>query len=42
MPRPYEVVMAAILLFPWFLVLMSVLGILWPKAKALTRPRSLR
>ncbi len=42
MPGPSMVVLAAILLFPWSLVLMAVIGALWPKAKALTRPRSLR
>jgi hypothetical protein len=42
MPGPYEVVIAAILLFPWSLVLTAVIGIVWPKTKALPRPRHLR
>lgn len=42
MPGPHEVVIAAILLFPWSLVLTAVIGTVWPKAKALARPRHLR
>jgi hypothetical protein len=42
MPGPYEVVIATILLFPWSLVLTAVIGTMWPKAKALARPRSHR
>lgn len=42
MPGPYKVVIAAILIFPWSLVLMAVIGAVWPKAKARACPRSLR
>jgi hypothetical protein len=37
MPGPYEVIIAAILLFPWTLVLTAVVGAVWPKARALAR-----
>lgn len=40
MPSPHGVVIAAILLFPWSLVLMAVIGAVWPKARAFTRHRS--
>jgi hypothetical protein len=36
------VVIAAILLFPWSLVLTAVIATVWPKARALARPRHLR
>ncbi len=42
MPGPYELIIAAILFFPWSLVLMAVVGAVWPKARALARLRSLR
>ena len=42
MPGPHEVVIAAILLFPWSLVLTAVIAIVWPKAMTLARPRRLR
>jgi hypothetical protein len=42
MPGPYKVVIAAILLLPWALVLTVVVGTVWPKARTLARPRSLR
>ena len=42
MPGPHEVVIAAILLFPWSLVVTAVIGTVWPKARALARPRHLR
>jgi len=42
MPGPHEVVITAILLFPWSLVLTAVIGVVWPKARALARPRRLR
>lgn len=42
MPGPHAVVIAAILLFPWSLVLTAVIATVWPKARALARPRHLR
>jgi hypothetical protein len=42
MPGPHEVVIAAILLFPWSLVLTAVIATVWPKARALAGPRHLR
>ncbi len=42
MPSSYEVVITAILLFPWSLVLTAIVGTVWPKPKALARPRSIR
>jgi hypothetical protein len=37
MSRPYEIIIVAILLFPWFLILPAVIGIIWSKARARTR-----
>jgi len=37
MSRPYEIIITAILLFPWCLLLPAVIGLVWSKAKTLTR-----
>jgi len=37
MPSLYELIMAAILLFPWSLVLTALIGVVWPKIRTLTR-----
>jgi len=37
MSRPYEIIIAAILLFPWCLILPAVMRVVWSKAKTLTR-----
>jgi len=37
MPRPYGIIIAAILLFPWCLILPAVIRVVWSKTRALTR-----
>jgi hypothetical protein len=39
MPGLHETVIAAILLFPWSLVLTAVIGFVWPKTRVPARSR---
>jgi hypothetical protein len=38
----YEVVMAVLLLFPWFLVLTTVVGVTWTRVSSVARGHSAR
>jgi hypothetical protein len=37
MPRPYGIIIAAILLLPWCLILPAMIGMVWSKARTRTR-----